>query len=106
MFLEPLGLSQRAFAEKLGMPLQRINEIATGKRGITADTAWRFGEAFGTGPEFWMNLQANHDLAKARPAIADLKKKKGTLRLRPMEEARRRLEGELGRRVAANRKRA
>ncbi|MDQ6892073.1 MAG: HigA family addiction module antitoxin [Acidobacteriota bacterium] len=98
MFLEPLELSQRSFAEKLGMPLQRVNEIATGKRGITADTAWRFGEAFGTGPEFWMNLQANHDLAKARPSHAAANRRIGPLPA-PVTRAARRS-------VAASRKRA
>ncbi|MGB4977431.1 MAG: hypothetical protein WBR35_11895, partial [Anaerolineae bacterium] len=41
--------------------------IVNGKRGITPETAWLFAQAFGTTPEFWTNLQANHDLAKKRP---------------------------------------
>jgi len=67
-FLKPMGISQMAFAKHVGVPLQRINEIARGKRGITPDTAWRFALAFGTTPEFWMNLQAAYDLARGRPA--------------------------------------
>ena len=66
-FLTPAGDSQTAFAARLGIPLQRVNEIVKGKRGVTADTAWRFALALGTTPEFWMNLQANRDLAVARP---------------------------------------
>ena len=66
-FLKPMCLSQVAFARHVGIPLQRINEIVRGKRGISPDTAWRFSQAFGTTPEFWMNLQANHDLALNRP---------------------------------------
>jgi addiction module HigA family antidote len=67
-YLKPLGLSQVAFAQHVGVPLQRINEIVRGKRGVTPDTAWRFAQALGTTPEFWMSLQSNHDLARARPA--------------------------------------
>jgi antitoxin HigA-1 len=68
-FLKPMGLSQVAFARHVGVPLQRINEIVRGKRGVTPDTAWRLAQAFGTTPEFWMELQSAHDLALNRPAI-------------------------------------
>ncbi len=67
-FLNPLGLSQVAFAKHVGVPTQRINEIVRGKRGVTPDTAWLFAQAFGTTPEFWLNLQAAYDLARTRPA--------------------------------------
>jgi len=66
-FLKPMNLTQVQFAQHIGVPTQRINEIVNGKRGITPETAWLFAQAFGTTPEFWMNLQANHDLAKKRP---------------------------------------
>jgi addiction module HigA family antidote len=66
-FLRPLGLSQVAFARHLGIPLQRVNEIARGKRGITPQTAWLFAQALGTSPEFWINLQTLHDLARSHP---------------------------------------
>lgn len=66
-FLVPLGISQVALAEHLEISLQRINEIVRGKRGVTPETAWLFSQAFGTTPEFWLNLQAHHDLAKSRP---------------------------------------
>lgn len=66
-FLVPLGISQVALAEHLEISLQRINEIVRGKRGVTPETAWLFAQAFGTTPEFWLNLQANHDLARSRP---------------------------------------
>lgn len=69
-FLKPLGITQVSFAKHLGVPVQRINEIARGKRGVTPQTAWLFGQALGTSPEFWMNLQNNHDLAAARPERA------------------------------------
>lgn len=68
MYLDELRLSQTAFARHCGMSLQRLNEIIGGKRGVTAETAWLFAQALGTSPEFWMNLQAAHDLTKHRPA--------------------------------------
>jgi addiction module HigA family antidote len=66
-FLVPMGVSQVAFAAHIGVPIQRVNEIVRGKRGITPETAWLFAEALGTSPEFWMNLQSNHDLVRFRP---------------------------------------
>ncbi len=66
-FLRPLGLTQVAFAEHIEVPVQRVNEIVRGKRGVTPDTAWLFGQALNTTPEFWLNLQAAHDLARTRP---------------------------------------
>jgi len=66
-FIEPLGLSQKAVAVHIGIPVQRINEIIRGKRGVSPDTAWLFSEAFGTTPEFWLNLQATHDLSLHKP---------------------------------------
>jgi addiction module HigA family antidote len=67
-FLKPLGLTQVALAEHLGVPVQRINELVRGKRGVTPETAWLLAGAFGTTPDFWVNLQTTHDLAVARPA--------------------------------------
>jgi addiction module HigA family antidote len=66
-FLEPLELTQKGLAEHLGVPIQRINELVRGKRGITPETAWLLAGALGTTPEFWMNLQANYDLSSTRP---------------------------------------
>jgi len=66
-FLNPLGLTQVAFAGHIGVPVQRINEIIRGKRGITPESAWFFAEAFGTSPEFWLNLQTNYDLVRHHP---------------------------------------
>lgn len=66
-FLKPLGITQVAIAGHIGVPLQRINEIIRGKRGVTPETAWLLSQALGTTPEFWLNLQRNHDLAKKRP---------------------------------------
>jgi addiction module HigA family antidote len=66
-FLIPMGISQVALAKHLGIPVQRVNEIVRGKRGVTPDTAWLFSQAFGTTPEFWMNLQTAYDLVRNKP---------------------------------------
>jgi len=67
-FLAPLGISQVAFAAHLGVPVQRINELVRGKRGVTPETAWLLSQALNTTPEFWINLQTAYDLARSRPA--------------------------------------
>ena len=67
-FLIPLGLSSNALAKRIGVPANRVSMIAARKRGITGDTALRLAEAFGTTPEFWMNLQKSWELALARDA--------------------------------------
>ena len=67
-FLEPLELTQKALAEHVGVPVQRVNEVVRGKRGITPETAWLLSEALCTTPEFWLNLQSIHDLSANRPS--------------------------------------
>jgi len=67
-FLEPMGVTQVAFAAHVGVPLQRVNEIVRARRGVTPETAWLLAGALGTTPEFWINLQSAHDLAASRPA--------------------------------------
>ncbi len=66
-FLGPLGITQVAFAKHIGVPVQRINELVRGKRGITPDTAWLLSQALNTTPEFWINLQTAYDLVINKP---------------------------------------
>ena len=66
-FITPLGLTQVELAKHISVPVQRINELVRGKRGVTPETAWLLSQAFDTTPEFWINLQTIHDLAKNRP---------------------------------------
>jgi len=66
-FLNPMGITQVELAARIKVPTQRINEIVHGRRGISPMTAWFFSQAFGTSPQFWLNLQANYDLAVNRP---------------------------------------
>jgi addiction module HigA family antidote len=65
-FLKPIGMSVNALAMALRVPATRIGAILKCRRSVTADTALRLARFFGTSPEFWVNLQAMHDLTRAR----------------------------------------
>lgn len=67
-FLRPLDVTQVDLAAHIGVSVQRVNELVRGKRGVSAETAWLLAQALGTSPEFWTNLQVQHDLARARPS--------------------------------------
>jgi antitoxin HigA-1 len=67
--LHELGISASELARLLHVPKNRITEIINGKRSITADTALRLGQWFGTSAEFWMNLQTNYELRLAEQKI-------------------------------------
>jgi addiction module HigA family antidote len=66
------GLSANALALKLRVPANRLTDIVRGNRSISPETALRLGRYFGTGPQFWVNLQANYDLAVARQTLGDI----------------------------------
>jgi len=65
-FLDPMDISVYALANAIKVPRSRANDIVLGRRTITADTALRLGRYFGTSAEFWIRLQAHHDLDGAR----------------------------------------
>ena len=64
-YLKPAGLGQAEAARRLGVSLNRLNEIIIGKRSITADSALRLSRLLKTSPQLWMRLQADWDLHKA-----------------------------------------
>ena len=68
-FLVPMGISQYRLAKEIHVPLRRVNEIALGRRGISADTALHFARFFGTSPEVWQNLQSQYEMEVARNSI-------------------------------------
>jgi addiction module HigA family antidote len=68
-FLRPAALTQVEAARRMKMPLNRLNEIINGKRGITADTALRLARLLEMSPEFWMGLQTDWDLWHAAHAL-------------------------------------
>jgi addiction module HigA family antidote len=63
-FLEPIGLTQAELARALAIPLNRVNELVRGKRGVTPETALLLAGYFKNSAEFWMNLQTTHDLTR------------------------------------------
>jgi len=65
-YLVPLGMSANALAQAIGVPANRVSAILAGRRSVTADSAIRLARAFGTSPEFWLNLQSAHDLRVAQ----------------------------------------
>lgn len=64
--LAELGISQAGFARKIGISPMRITHVVKGVRPVTAELALLFGKALDQSPEYWLNLQAAYDLAKAR----------------------------------------
>jgi addiction module HigA family antidote len=64
-YLKPRGVGQVEAARRLGVSLNRLNEIVLGKRSITADTALRLARFLKTSPQLWMRLQADWDLQRA-----------------------------------------
>ena len=64
-FLHPMKISVYTLAQAIKVPRSRVNDIVLGRRGITADTAFRLARYFGTTPDFWINLQARYDLDAA-----------------------------------------
>jgi antitoxin HigA-1 len=78
-----LGLTANRLAIELLVPVTRINDIARGRRAVTADTALRLARYFGTTPQFWMNLQANYELELAQ----DERGAEITARIRPHRAA-------------------
>jgi antitoxin HigA-1 len=64
--LQELEISQSEFARTIGKSPMRISHIIRGTRPVTAELALLFGKAFGQSPQYWLNLQAAHDLARAR----------------------------------------
>jgi len=65
-FLKPMGMTQLELAGKIKVPIQRINTLVNGKRGVTPETAILLSRVFNNSPEFWMNLQTAFDLYLAR----------------------------------------
>lgn len=57
-----LGISQDAFAQKLGVSRKTISEVLNEKRPVSTDLAWRLGKLLGNGPELWLNMQRTVDL--------------------------------------------
>lgn len=66
-----MGVTPTAFAREIKVPPNRISQIIAGKRSVTGDSALRFGHWFGVDPQFWLNLQTQHDLVVAERRVGD-----------------------------------
>jgi addiction module HigA family antidote len=64
-FLIPLGLTQGALAEAMGVQRKLVNELCNDRRAVTADTALMLARVFGNSPDFWLNVQRRTDLWEA-----------------------------------------
>lgn len=80
-FLKPLGITRYRLAKSIQVPQRRIDEICSGRRGITADTALRLARFFGTDAQSWINLQTHYDLEKTAVEVTDILEK-----IEPMEK--------------------
>lgn len=65
--LDEIGVTQSVLAEHIGVSPKIISEICRGKRGINAEMAWKFSQALGASPNFWLNLQNNWELSQVKP---------------------------------------
>src|ERR1700675_1617111 len=90
-FLEPVRLTQAEIARALRIPLNRVNELVRGKRGITPESALLLSEYFRNSAEFWMNLQTAHDLSRVRQERR--KRPAGIVRIKTTAKGRRRAQG-------------
>ena len=67
--LEELGFSQAALARAIGVSPMRVSHVIKGARPVTAELALLFGRAFNQSPQYWLNLQSDHDLKIAKASI-------------------------------------
>ena len=64
-FMEPMGLTQAALAEAMGVQRKHVNELCNERRTVTAATALILARVFGNTPDFWLNVQRRSDLWEA-----------------------------------------
>ena len=83
-FMEPLGLSQTALAEAMGVPRKHVNELCNQRRAVTAATALILARVFGNTPDFWLNTQRRTDLWAA---LHSPRERERIERAKPLNEA-------------------
>lgn len=83
-FMEPMGLTQAALAEAMGVQRKHVNELCNDRRNVTAATALILSRVFGNSPDFWLNTQRRNDLWEAMHSPAQRKR---IDRARPLKEA-------------------
>jgi addiction module HigA family antidote len=83
-FMQPMGLTQGALAEAMGVPRKHVNELCNGRRAVTAPTALILARVFGNTAEFWLNVQRRTDLWEA---MHSPKERERIERARPLQPA-------------------
>ena len=82
-FIEPMGLTQGALAEAMGVARKHVNELCNDRRTVTAPTALILARVFGNSPEFWLNVQRRTDLWEAMHSPSERKR---IARARPLKK--------------------
>src|ERR1700692_932819 len=88
-FIVSTGISIHRRAMDLRVPANRIAEIVKGQSAISADTALRLARYLGTSPEFWLGLQSDYELEKAKGQVAEKTAREARPRNRPAYPPRR-----------------
>ena len=83
-FMEPMGLTQGALADAMGVPRKHVNELCNDRRTVTAPTALILARVFGNSPEFWLNMQRRTDLWEAMHSPSEHKRIERARPLRDM----------------------
>src|SRR5690606_16586406 len=83
-FMKPMGLTQGALAEAMGVQRKHVNELCGNRRNVTAATALILARVFGNSPEFWLNVQRRNDLWEV---MNSPKERERVERARPLEKA-------------------
>ncbi len=83
-FMKPLGLTQSALADAMGVQRKHVNELCNDRRGVTAATALILARVFGNSAEFWLNVQRRGDLWQA---LHSPKERERIARARPLTDA-------------------
>ena len=83
-FMEPLGLTQAALADAMGVQRKHVNELCNNRRNVTAATALILARVFGNSPDFWLNVQRRSELWQA---LHDPKEQARIERAKPLKVA-------------------
>jgi len=83
-YLDPLEITQGQLAEAMGVSRRTVNELCTGKRAVTVDTALMLAKVFENTPDFWLNMQRRNDIWAA---LHTPKRKARIEKARPIREA-------------------
>ena len=84
-FMQPMGVTQTALAEAMGVQRKHVNELCNDRRNVTAPTALILARVFGNSPEFWLNVQRRSDLWEA---MHSPRERKRIQRARPADSRR------------------